>query len=987
MSWQAFKRTCAATAGAGLMALCLASSAAASFGIAAVDGSTTAGPEGGSFTQAGGHPYAISTTIELNSHVTNESIPSPKDSPDADVKDIFADLPPGLMANPTPLPQCSTEQLEDLQTLGLGEFRPDCPVSTQVGVIYLDDGGYWMPMSLYNMTPPAGVAARFGFNFAGVMIVLDGTARGAGGAFHLAVDSHDISQGLPLVGVRVVFWGTPADPRHDRDRCSLGALSELFKAITNKSVQEPGLCEGEPGESSGPHSSTAPQVPFLTLPTSCTAAGSGLRYDFSADGWTEPGVFDDASFTTHEAAPNQAIQRGVENCEAVSSNPEIQIQPTVQSAETPSGLNVQLSVPTDGLLNPTGVAQSQLKKVEVTLPEGVTINPSQADGLGACSPQQYEAETVSSAPGQGCPSTSKIGTVTVATPLLPEPLLGALYVAKQGDNPFDSLLALYFVAKDSQAGIIIKAAGEISLDPATGQITATFDNLPQAAFSTFTLSFRGGQRSPLATPPACGIYTAVARFTPYAAPDQVITRTSSFEITQGVDGGPCPSGATPFHPSVVAGSLNNVAGGYSPFDLQIERSDGEQEITRFSTVLPPGLSGNLSGIPFCSDAAIEAARSRTGTEELEAPSCPMASEIGHTVVAVGVGTVLAQTPGKIYLAGPYHGSALSIVSITSATVGPFDLGTVVIRFALRINPTTAQVEVDSTGSDPIPHIIDGIVVHVREIHVYIDRSKFTLNPTSCNPMSIFDTLVGAGNDLANPSGQTTVGLATPYQSSDCSRLGFKPAFKVSTSGRTSRLRGASLTVKVTYPTGSLGAQANIAKVKVELPKQLPSRLSTLQKACPDATFNQNPAACPVASQVGRAVAVTPIVPVPLSGPAYFVSHGGAKFPELVVVLSGYGITVDMHGETFISKAGITSSTFGAVPDVPINTFELTLPQGPDSALAAIGNLCTKKLKMPTSLVAQNGSVIQQVTPVVTTGCPKHKAKKARGRNGKNRHRK
>jgi hypothetical protein len=419
---------------------------------------------------------------------------------------------------------------------------------------------------------------------------------------------------------------------------------------------------------------------------------------------------------------------------------------------------------------------------------------------------------------------------------------------------------------------------------------------------------------------------------------------------------------------VIAGTQNNDAGAYSPFYLRMVRRDGEQEITKFSTVMPPGLSANLTGIPFCSDAQIEAARRRTGTQELQEASCPAASEIGHSLVGAGVGGVLAWTPGKVYLAGSYHGSALSIVSVTSATVGPFDLGTVVIRFALRINPITAQAEIDSTGSDPIPHIIDGIVVHVRDIHVYIDRHDFIINPTSCNRMAISNVITGAGADFANPADQVPFGVSTPFQAADCSSLHFEPHFAVSTSAHTSRADGASLDVRLTYPIGGVGTQANVARVKVELPKQLPSRLTTLQKACPDTTFDANPANCSAASRIGEAVATTPILPVPIAGPAYFVSHGGAKFPELIIVLSGYGVTIQLRGETFINKAGITSSTFNSVPDVPVGSFELKLPSGPDSALAANGDLCAEKLAMPTTFTAQNGALIKQSTPISVQGC-------------------
>ena len=521
------------------------------------------------------------------------------------------------------------------------------------------------------------------------------------------------------------------------------------------------------------------------------------------------------------------------------------------------------------------------------------------------------------------------------------------------------------------------------------------------------------------TPPACGSYGAQAALTPWSAPTQPRDVSSeAFQVTQGTHEGACPTGGVPpFDPQVISGTDNNAGSSYSPFYLRILRQDGEQEITRFSTTLPPGLTGNLSGIPFCPDADIEASRGVSGQEEEEHPSCPQASEIGHTIVSAGVGTVLAQTPGKVYLAGPYNGAPLSIVSITSAKVGPFDLGTVVIRFALDINHATAQVEVSGAQSEAIPRILRGIVVHVREIRVYMDRARFIVNPTNCAASAITDTIDGAGADPANPADQQPVTVNTPFQAADCSSLAFKPDFKVSTSGKTSKALGASLTAKLTVPA-ALGTQANIKEVKVDLPKQLPSRLTTLQKACTAAQFNTNPAGCPAASNIGYAKAITPILPVPLEGPVYFVSHGGEAFPSLEIVLQGYGFTIDLVASTFISKSGITSSTFHTVPDQPVTSFEITLPEGKFSALAANGSLCaatktvttkktvkekvhgktkkvTKKttkqvaapLAMPTAFIGQNGAEIHESTPVSVTGCPKAApAKKAKakkpGRPGK-----
>ncbi len=587
-------------------------------------------------------------------------------------------------------------------------------------------------------------------------------------------------------------------------------------------------------------------------------------------------------------------------------------------------------------------------------------------------------------------------------------------------HPGGSLLALYLLARVPNRGVMIKSPGLVEPDPQTGRLTTTFDELPPLPFSLATFQFNQGANAPLVTPPTCGNDTVQAQLTPWATPGRAPLEPliPPFPISAN-----CPSGGTPpFAPQLSAGTENPNAGSYSPLVLRIARNDGEQEITGFSTQLPPGLTGNLSGVPFCSPAQIVAAQARSGTEhggaeEEASPSCPAASEIGHSLAGAGVGPVLVQAPGRLYLAGPYEGAPFSVVSITSAHVGPFDLGTVVVHLPLNIDPTTAQVSIPSGQADQIPHIIKGIVIHLREIRVWVNREKFMLNPTDCEPLSLSASVIGSGANFASPADDMAATVIDPFRVTACQALQFKPSFKVSTSGKTSRKNGASLHVTLAYPKAQQGTQANIRSVKVNLPKQLPSRLETLQKACLDSVFAANPAACPVASRVGFAKAITPILPVPLTGPAYFVSHGGAKFPELIVVLQGYGVTIDLHGETFISKAGITSSTFRTVPDQPVTSFELNLPQGPNSALAANGNFCsltktvlvkrkvtvrskgrkktvTRNVKttvpapmlMPTAFTAQNGAVIKQNTPISVTGCPKQKKakpkKKVRHERGK-----
>ncbi len=893
-----------------------------------------------------------------------------------DARNVIVEIPTGFDASNTAAPTCTQAQLLAKHPgTETGELA-DCPIGSQVGTISLEvslhnDEGQLpeeLTVPIYNMEVTSfGTTAELGFKTAVLTSILQIGVRTDG--LGLTSSGLNISSSAEAHNVSVTIWGVPAAHQHDA----------LRGAVCGYNGERPAICRNELG---GPQPANIQEKPFLSNPTSCGTFQATIR----TDSWEEPENWQTAN---SQAGP-------IDECERVPFQPSIEVQPSTRSAESPTGLAVSLLVP-QAWENPLTVSTSYLKDTTVALPEGMTANPSLAAGLGACSPAQYEAETAESAPGAGCPPESKIGSIEIETPLLNEKVNGAVYIATPYDNlpefgeaahPGGSLLALYVVAKDPERGIIVKAAGKIEPNPVTGQLVTTFSNTPQQPFSRFTLKFRPGATAPLVTPPTCGAYTTQAALTPWSAPREPRLHASSFQVTQGVHEGACPTGGVPrFKPQVIAGTQNNAGGSYSPFYLRIIREDGEQEITRFSTTLPPGLTGNLTGIPFCPDANIEASKSKTGAEEEANPSCPAASEIGHTIVEAGVGSVLAQTPGKVYLAGPYHGAPLSVVSITSAKVGPFDLGTVVIRFALDINPSTAQVEVSANGSDPIPHIIKGIVVHVRDIRVYMSRPNFILDPTNCTPLSIVNTIDGAGADPANPADEVPVTVSTQFTAANCSSLAFRPAFKVSTSGKASRVGGASLTAKLTFPAGSVGAESNITKVKVALPKQLPSRLTTLQKACPAVQFAANPAGCPGASVVGHAQAITPVLPVPLEGPAYFVSHGGEAFPSLIVVLQGYGITIDLVGTTNISKQGITSTTFKTVPDQPVSSFELTLPQGAYSALAANGNLCKAKLAMPTVFVAQNGAEIHQSTKIGVTDCrhtahTKRKAHAKSKRHGK-----
>jgi hypothetical protein len=876
-------------------------------------------------TQAGSHPFQFTTTFNLNQTSEGEPVALPKD--------VRFNLPPGLVGNPTPLAQCTIGQFLSIKGAS-DECAPDTAIGVTRTVINVEGQVETSVNPVFNLEPQAGEPARFGFYAIVAPIILDTSVR-TGSDYGVTVTVHNINQVPGFISSQTTLWGVPGDPVHDNVR-GWGCL---------------GVVTGHGGGTCSPQEELN-SPPFLSLPTSCTGP---LVDSMEADPWDRPGGFVSLSDP----------MRALDGCNRLSFEPSISVAPEGRQASSPTGLTVGIHVPQDAVLNPTGLAEANVKNTTVTLPVGVAINPAAADGLMSCSSSQVALE-VDAPPS--CPEASKVGTVEIKSPLLPNALTGAVYLAAQDANPFGSLVALYLVAEDPVSGTLIKVAGEVKLDPVTGQLVSTFENTPQLPFEDLKLSFFGGARAPLATPAVCGPYTTSASIAPWSG-SPASTPSSTFQIASGPNGSACSS-PLPFDPSLTAGTTSIQAGGFSPFTMTVSREDGQQNIGAIQLHMPSGLSGLLTGVELCGEA------------QADAGSCGPNSLIGETTVSVGLGgDPYSVTGGKVYITGPYEGAPFGLSIVVSAKAGPYDLGTVVVRGTIRVDPTTAALTIttDSTGPYAIPHILDGIPLEVKHVNFITTRPGFTFNPTNCDPSAITGS-------MSSVEGSSRA-LSVPFQATNCATLGFKPGFSVSTSGKTSRANGASLSVKLTYPKASFGSQANIKSVKVDLPKQLPSRLTTLQKACPAKTFEANPASCPVASIVGHGKAITPLIPVPLEGPAYFVSYGGAKFPELVVALQGYGVTLDLHGETFISKAGITSSTFHTVPDAPVGSFELTLPEGKDSALAANGNLCKTKLKMPTAFTAQNGTAIHQTTPITATGCPKHKTKETTTKKGSEKHKK
>ena len=930
-----------------------------------------------SFTQADGHPDAITTTIEFANEIYRQTVGGNKFEyvvPTRDPKDIVADLPPGLLADPQAVPRCPLAQVTSNSAV-----NDPCPSSTQVGVARLRlYGSSELLGPIVNLTPEAGQSAEFGLeNDSGFTYLLTGHVVRIGSSYGLTAVTNEIPI-TELAGVELTFWGVPADASHDPQRglfCSRAGL-----------VGEQGsdACSGG-GEPSG-----LSPVPFWTMGSDCSAGPEVAT--LRADSWEEPGSVKEGRYS-EQYKQAQASFPGVTGCNLLQFDPSVEVLPDTLGADEPVGLGVNIGVPQDQ--EPAGSGTPQLRDTVLTLPGGLSISPGVVDGVQACNESGPEGINFTGPESEEvglngelqlaaghCPDASIVGEAEAVTPLLGVPIKGHVYLARPlcggaGEEPCteqDALdgrlyrLYLELGGKGALAdtGVNLKVAFDTEANPATGQLTTVVENTPQLPFSELKIRLNGGPRAPLDNPAVCGAATTTADFTPWSAPGitpEGLSMAGTPDATPSsfFDVAGC-AGAPGLKPGFVAGTVTPQAGQFSAFTLNLSRQDREQFVKGIQVHTPPGLLGMLASVPLCGEAAAEA-----GT-------CEESSRIGTTRVASGAGSHPFEIEGNVYLTERYDGAPFGLSIVTHAVAGPFNLGVVVVRARIAVDPETSALTIttDETGPHAIPQILDGVPLRLKQVTVDIDRPGFMFNPTNCDAQQITAVISGSEDAKAN--------VASPLAVGGCKSLEFKPKFAVSTSGRTSKADGASLDAKLSYPAGSVGNEANIARVKVDLPKQLPSRLTTLQKACTAATFEANPANCPAASIVGIVRASTPLLPVGLEGPVYFVSHGGEAFPSLIVVLQGDGVRVDLTGATFISKAGITSSTFKTVPDVPVSTFEIYLPQGKYSALAANGKLCTSKLVMPTAFVAQNGAEIHETTKVNVTGCPK--AKKAAKKKAK-----
>jgi hypothetical protein len=909
-----------ALASTAMFATALAPAAQASFGAEKWEAGTcktTECKDGGSasefYTQAAGHPNFGITDFAFN-HTGTGSLLSPE-IPEGNIKDVRVDLPAGLAVNPEATGVCTEVQLEAFK----------CPAESEVGK---DDATGTAELTLgikttvkeefnvYNMQRKPGEPARFGVEINSPTLELAENATG-----------HHLRGELYLEGG--ISWHHEAEIS-ESSGVQTGDYHEFFKI--QEIPKEPEVIEsrlifwGIPHE----HNAAAPNNTFLTMPSAASdCAQKQITYLHVAS-------YEDPEHFLKYANETPVTATG---CNSLAFSPSLALAHGA-GEEAPDGVDgpeVALHIP-QSTNDPSKLNSPDLKTAQVTLPEGMTLNPSAAKGLQACTNEEIALGTNNAI---GCPEASKLGTFTVDAPGIPNNTLnGTIFLATQENQEPESggEFRFFLAGETAEYGVGVRLEGRVSANSHTGQLTATVDDGPEVPFEDFILHFRGGKQAPLANPLLCAP-TPLSSLISYTGQPGTTTPLSS-PFTAGT-GSVCATSA-PFVLTQSATPANTTAGAYSAYTFNLTRTDGQQYLSQVSTTLPAGLLGAIPSVTLCGEA------------QAAAGTCTAASQIGVASVTAGAGTEPFPLSGPVYLTGPYDGAPYGLSIPVPVLAGPFNLGTVTTRATIKVNPTTARVTVATTN---LPTIVGGVPVRLKTLHVEVNRSSFIFNPTNCSALATESTLTSTFN--------ATQSISTPFQVGNCSALPFKPVFKVTTSAKTSKKNGASLQVSLTQPAH----EANMKSVFVSLPKQLPSRLTTLQKACPEGTFAANPVNCrPLGSEVGSAVVTTPVLPGQLKGSAYLVSHGGEAFPDLDIVLEGDGITVILTGNTKITK-GVTSSTFAAIPDVPVSSFVLTLPVGEHSALTSNGSLCSRALTVPTTIDAQSGAQLVQKTKLAVTSCP------------------
>jgi uncharacterized repeat protein (TIGR01451 family) len=927
-------------------------------GSVAGDGFDALFPSGSPVRQAGSHPFELRVGFDLNLRLREdpdaaELFTEPEDR----VKTLITRLPLGFIGNPQAVPMCP---LGALNSSGVGGKAPDdCSPNSQIGTADLViqngknlSGDQGADIPVYNLEPPPGVVAAFGFTFRGNPILIEAELDPAD-RYAVLTKVTAVNAFYALRSTRLTLWGVPADPAHDALRVN---------------PKDPTL-----GDTAMNTASTAPIRPFLTLPTQCdTPAGS---FGMVADSWQSPGAF----------APEQhGVEIQATGCDdpRFRFEPTIAIQPTSHEAASPTGLDIDLTVPQkdDSFVNGSpeqnaanaaklyaqsgddrAIVVPNLEDAVTRLPPGMAVNPSIADGLTGCSQAEVGLDD-NEAPA--CPDSSKIGSVEIDSPMVPDTITGSVYQARQSENPHGSLLGFYTVAQGD--GLTIKLAARVDADPETGQLTTTFLDSPQLAFTHYRLHFNGGQRAPLVNPPLCGTHSATAHFTSWNSSVPEVDTGDQMQIASGPNGKPCPSSLAgrPFAPGFDAKTLLPIAGAFSPFALEVSRQDGEQELRTIETVLPPGMLGRLAGVPYCPEAAIASisAAPGTGLGQRLSPNCPAASLVGHTDAAAGAGALPFHNPGSVYLAGPYKGAPLSLAIVTPVVAGPLDLGSIVVRAAIHVDPVTAQIRV---LGDPIPEKIvadgNGFPLNLRSVRVSMDRDRFTLNPTSCEPMAVDGTI----GSLQGASAR----VADRFQVGACRALDFKPKLSLSVKGGTKRGAHPKLRAVLKAKPG----EANIAKAQVTLPHSEFLAQDHIRTVCTRAQFAAE--ACPLGSIYGKARAFTPLLDQPLEGPVYLRSSNN-PLPDLVVALDGQ-IEIDLVGRIDSVGGGIRT-TFSLVPDAPVSKFVLAMKGGKRSLLENSRNLCNSTNRATVKMDAQNGKT-HDTRPVLKDSCGA-KAKKGKARS-------
>jgi hypothetical protein len=889
--------------------------------------------------QSGAHPDAATFNFDFN------SVPRPfpegpfQTYPSGNVRDLEVELPPGFVGNPTAVGECLPSELSD----------GACPRSSQVGRIamtlfpvqvnqYSEFGVQQYPV--FNMEHPRGAVADLAFSVVNNPVHIKASLDPANN-YAIKTTVSDINESLPVFAQKLTLWGVPADHAHDWDRCTLfGGLNVLPEEFTTEY----------------PCPSGTALKPFLTIPGQCDE-GHTSTIDH-VDSWEHRGVF----------APKQEFAiPAAEGCDKPRFEPDVTVHPTAKAANSPTGLDVHILVPQNESAN--GLASPPVKRMEVTFPKGMTVSPSFADGLSGCSLPQIGLGTNDPV---ACPDSSRIGTVDLSTPLLPEPLQGSMYLSKQKENPFGTTFGMYLVVHDEEErGVLVKIPGRLELDPTTGQITTIFDDVPQFPVEDFTLGFRSGPRAPLVMPPTCGKQTIGVEVTSWAQPDSPVDVSNDIDVTEGPGGSPCPASLKdrPFGPKLEAGSVNPTAGNYSSFLFRVNRGDQDQEFNQIEATLPKGLLAKIAGVAECPDAALASISSaeESGRDELADPACPASSKIGTVEVGMGAGTGPNFFAGSTYLAGPYKGAPLSLAVVVPALAGPFDFGTEVVRAAIHVDPESAQVHV---VSDQFPTILHGVLLRVRDVRVKMDRPESMINPTSCDPTSVDSRLTGTGDGDGSSADNAVAELSNRFQLASCASLGFKPRLALKLKGGTHRGDYPALTAVLKARPGD----ANIRRAAVTLPHSEFLAQNHIRTVCTRVQFAAHE--CPAGSVYGYARATSPLLDEALQGPVYLRSSDN-PLPDLVASLDGR-VHVDLVGRIDSVNGGIRT-VFRHVPDAPVTKFTLRMKGGKKGLLVNSRNLCLAPGRAEAKLGAQNGKTSLR-RPLLANAC----RASGKGKGGRNR---